>query len=125
MLNDYFRLALSDLKCNNITKSYIIGIFDKYKSSNYDLSDQNITLTYIDGIFNNDFEKIQNLADWIFFLKSLYPAFLKNASSDYYNNIAQLSYYRCYKMMHTWQVYEQLADEFVILTYNTRELLLK
>lgn len=125
MLDDFFNEKLRDIQCNKITKSYIIGIFKKYKTANFDLSNENITLLFAKGVFENNFETFQNLADWLFFLKTLFPAFLKHASPEYYNDIAKISYYRCYKIMHTWKVYEELADQFEELTTQSRKILIQ
>lgn len=115
-ISDYFENILKNINCERITKSYIIGIFEKYQNSELDLSKSNITLLYAQGVFKRDFYIFQNLGDWLFFTKSMYPEFLKNASEDYYNNIAQLSYYNCYKIVNTWKVYDQLSEEFPRLT---------
>lgn len=123
MIYDYFTESLKNMPCNKITNSYIVGIFKKYKTVDYDFSNENITLLYARSVFENDFESFQNLADWLFFLRTLFPEFLKNASEDYYNNIAQISYYKCYKFMRTWKVYEELADQFVFLTAEARKFL--
>lgn len=122
-INSFFQEKLQDLKCQPITKAYIIGIYSKYKNSDFDLSKNNITLLFLQAKEKHSFSEYQNLGDWLFYTKSIFPDFLKNASEDYYNNIAKLSYYNCYKIIKTWKVYEELADEYVPLTENVKNIL--
>lgn len=124
-INSFFEGLLSDLKCRNDTKAYIISIYGKYKTSNQDLSKDNITLQFSQARNKQDFSAYQNLGDWLFYIKSMFPESLKNASENYYDNIAQLSYYNCYRIVKTWKIYEQLADEYPVLTRETRNIFIK
>ena len=99
---------------NEATRAYIFNIFASYmRSSANDLSTESLTLKYAEAKQEYSFEKFQSLGDWIFFTRSLFPTSLKNASLDYYDAIAQNSYYRCYKILdRKWILFEELADEF-------------
>jgi hypothetical protein len=119
-INNYFSDILKNIACDEKVKNYIIGIFSKYKTSHYDLSKDSITIQYSSAKSNNNFEKFQNVADWLFFTNSLFPESLRGASKDYYYSIGRLSYFNCYRIIHEWQLYEQLADQFVPLSTECR-----
>lgn len=124
-ITNYFNDLLVDLKCHQDTKAYIISIYLKYRSSEFDLSKDSVTLLFTQAHKKQDFLIYQNLGDWIFFSNSIAPQHLKNASKDYYDNIAKSSYYACYKLINRqWKLFEQLADEFSSLT-NDANILLK
>ena len=123
-LNSFFVEALEDLRCEQDTKSYIIGLLSRYQTTEYDLSKNNITLTYSKAFFAQDFLTFQSLGDWIFLCNIMFPTHLRNASEDYYSNIARLSYYSCYKLINRqWKLYEELADAFVPLVVEVKSTL--
>lgn len=122
-ITNFFEEQLNDLECQPDTKSYIISIYDKYKSTQFDLSKDSITILFAQAKNNQDFLTYQNLGDWLFYTKSVFPEHLKNASENYYNSIAQLSYYTCYRMIRTWKIYEELADKYVPLTKQIRKII--
>lgn len=125
-LNQFFDEALSELKCQSDTRAYIVSIFARYRTAEADLSKDSITLAYAQAKMNQDFLVFQNLGDWIFFSKTFAPGHLNNASEDYYQTIAQLSYYSCYRLINRqWKLFEELSDNFVCLEQNTRQLLKK
>ena len=125
-LNEFFDEVLGELSCNPETKAYIIGLFCKYKLADLDLSKDNITLMFAQAKFNQDFFIYQNLADWLFFAKSLHPEHLHRASEDYYHNIGRLSYYSCYKLINKqWKLYDELSESFIPLSKQVRTLLIK
>lgn len=124
-ITNFFEELLEDLHCQRDTKSYIISIYGKYKTAEFDLSKDSVTLMFAQARDKQDFLTYQNLGDWLFFTKCMFPNFLKNASENYYDNIAQLSYYNCYRIIRSWKIYEQLADEYVPLTKEIRKILNK
>lgn len=112
-VNKFFQDVFADLKCQNDTKSYIISIYDKFKSADTDLSNNSITTQFAFAREKHDFMTYQNLADWIFFNNTLYQEHLKNASKDYYDTVARSSYYSCYRLINRqWKLFEELADNF-------------
>jgi hypothetical protein len=121
----FFEEKLSNLSCQDDTRSYIISIYGKYRNSSYDLSKDNITILFSKAKFSHDFNAYQNLGDWLFYVKTIYPEFLKNATEDYYNAIAQSSYYSCYNMIKSWDLYKQLAQDYIRLTNECRKLITK
>jgi len=115
-VNSFFEDLLSDLNCRNDTKAYIISIYGKYRTSSYDLSKDNITLQFSQAKTKQDFSTYQNLGDWIFFVNTIAPQHLNNASKNYYDTIARLSYYSCYRLINReWALFEELADDFLFL----------
>lgn len=125
-ISKFFEEILNDLKCQQDTKAYIISIYGKYKSSDFDLSKDSITLLFAQARNKQDFLTYQNLGDWLFYMNTLSPGHLKNASKDYYDTIAKLSYYSCYKLINKqWKLFEQLADEFSILEHEVKNRFVK
>lgn len=123
-LTTFFDEVLAELPCQSDTKAYIVSVFAKYKNPEYDLSKDSVTLTFSQARDKQDFSTFQNLGDWIFFSKTFVPASLHHASEDYYDTVGRLSYYSCYKLINRqWKLFEEMADNFVILEKETRTLL--
>lgn len=121
---DFFDELLSDLNCQHDTKSYIIGIYGKYKSAEFDLSKDSVTLLFAQARLKQDFLTYQNLGDWIFFANTIAPNHLHNASKDYYDTVARLSYYSCYNLINRqWKLFEELSDNFLSLESQVKNKL--
>jgi len=126
ILSDYFEEALSDLRCHRDTKSYLVGVYSKYLLATEDLSKDSITLLYAKAKTNQDFITFQQISEWLLMCSTLYPQHLKNASFDYYATIARNSYYSCYRLVNkSWQVYENLADDFIPITSKIKSVLIE
>lgn len=120
-LKEYFQERIKLPNYQKETKIYITNIFVDPK---IDLLNQSITLYYSEALDQNNFEKFQQLGDWILLAKTLFPKTLNDASNDYYYTIAQLSYYKCHKMLRKqWLLYEELADKFPQLIPKLRGFL--
>lgn len=119
---NYFVSKLEDLKCEYQTRSYIIGIFNKYlKNADGDLSRDNIILLYADASANRNFICFQNIGDWVFFCRIFFPEFIPG---QMYVNLGQMSYFHCYKILERkWPVFEELADRFESLENQTKKLI--
>jgi hypothetical protein len=124
-ITSFFDELLTDIECQQDTRSYIVGIYCKYKTAEFDLSKDSITLLYAQAHNKQDFLTYQNLGDWLFYTKSMFPDSLKNASQNYYDNIARLSYYSCYRMIKEWKIYEELSDDYIRLTAKIRCIFLQ
>lgn len=123
-ITNFFEDLLSDLECHRDTKSYIISIYGKYKSSQFDLSKDSVSILFSQARSKQDFLTYQNLGDWIFFTNTLIPTHLKHASKDYYDTIARLSYYSCYKLIdRQWKLFEELSDNFLNLEDQVKQKL--
>lgn len=113
-VNSFFDEILRDLPCANLTQVYISGIFAKYKNSHFDLSKESLTFKYFNARDKKDFSTFQNIGDWIFFINSWAPQHASN--KEYYDTLAQLSYYSCYKLINKqWKLFEELADQLIVL----------
>lgn len=122
-LTTFFDEVLDELPCQSDTKAYIVSVFTKYKKADFDLSKDSITLTFSQARNKQDFSTFQNIGDWIFFSKTLISPHLHYASEDYYTTIARLSYYSCYKLINKqWRLFEELADNFIVLEKETKNL---
>lgn len=123
-ITSFFDELLCDLNCQSDTKAYIVSIYGKYKTAKFDLSKDSITLMFAQARTNQDFLTYQNLGDWIFFANTLAPQHLQSASKDYYDTVARLSYYSCYKLINRqWKLFEELADDFIRLESQVIKLL--
>jgi len=123
-ITNLFEELLTDLECHRDTKAYIISIYGKYKSAQFDLSKDSVTILFAQARNNQDFLTYQNLGDWIFFANTLAPSHLHHASKDYYDTIARLSYYSCYKLIdRQWKLFEELADDFNTLESQVKNKL--
>lgn len=123
-LNRFFEEVLSDLECQDITRIYITSIYGKYKTTEFDLSRESITWMFAQARNKQDFLTYQNLGDWIFFSNTLAPEHLRFASKDYYDTVARLSYYSCYKLINRqWKLFEELSDNFPTLESQVRHKL--
>jgi hypothetical protein len=122
--NKLFEEVLSDLPCQNDTKAYIVSIYSKYLTSRHDLSKDSITLLFAQARDNHDFLIYQNLGDWIFFQNTIHNNPPKHVSKDYYDTIARLSYYSCYKLINRqWKLFEELSDNFMVIEHSAKERL--
>lgn len=123
-ISSFFNELLIDLDCQYDTRSYIVGIFGRYQTTASDLSQDSITLTFAQARYNQDFSIYQNLGDWLFFVNTMAPEHLQFASKDYYDTIAKLSYYSCYRLINRqWKLFEELADNFQSLEKQVKQRL--
>lgn len=124
-LSLFFAEKLGSLNCDETTRGYITGIFIDYAKMTNDLSTAgSITVLYAEARNQQSFQKLNNIADWLFFTQSMFPQHLCGASKDYYYSIAQLSYYSCYKLTNKrWLVFERLSDDFPYLTHQVRNII--
>jgi hypothetical protein len=123
-INNFFEELLADIKCQPTTRIYIISIYGKYRTAQFDLSKDSVTLLFAQARSKQDFLSYQNLGDWIFFSNTIAPAHLKFASKDYYDTIARLSYFSCYKLINKqWKLFEELSDNFLLLENQVKNKL--
>ena len=104
------------------TSAYIKSIFKKYlKSPNKDFSKQSITLIWQKAKEVANFETFQDIGDWTFFTRTMFPESI-SCSPELYDTFGQTSYYRCYRYLNgQWPLYEELADKFKIFVENIQE----
>lgn len=123
-ISSFFDELLIDLECHRDTRAYIVSIYGKYKTADFDLSKDSVTLLFAQARNKQDFLAYQNLGDWIFFANTIAPQHLHFSSKEYYDTIARLSYYSCYKLINKqWKLFEELADDFVNLEERAKLIL--
>lgn len=123
-ISSFFEELLNDLHCQRDTKAYIVSIYGKYRTAEFDLSKDSVTLLFAQARDKQDFLGYQNLGDWIFFANTIAPQHLQYASKEYYDTVARLSYYSCYKLINReWKLFEELADDFLSLEEQVRKRL--
>lgn len=123
-ITNFFDELLEDIECQRDTRAYIVSIYGKFKTAQFDLSKDSVTLLFAQGRNNQDFLAYQNLADWIFFANTMVPNHLQHASKEYYDTVARLSYYSCYKLINRqWKLFEEMADNFTTLESQVKEKL--
>lgn len=125
-ITNFFEEMLQDIQCQEDTKAYIVSIYGKYKTPDFDLSKDSLTLLYAQAQTKQDFSTYQNLGDWIFFSNTIAPKHLEHASKEYFDTLARLSYYSCYKLINRkWKLFEELSDNFVNLEFQVKNKLTK
>jgi hypothetical protein len=125
-LNLFFSDVLKNLPCNEDTQAYIVSIFSKYRDTTFDLSKDNITLAYAQAHYNHNFLGFQTVADYLFFVNTLFPDNLDPSTKNYYHDIGRLSYYSCYRLINRqWKLYEVMSDLFIPLSEEARKNLCK
>jgi hypothetical protein len=123
-IGSFFEELLADIKCQPTTRIYITSIYEKYKSTQFDLSKDSITLLLAQGRDKQDFLTYQNIGDWIFFANTMAPSHLCGASKNYYDTVARLSYYSCYRLINRqWKAFEELADTLPYLEHQVKQKL--
>jgi hypothetical protein len=122
-LESFFVDKVRHIPCEEDTKAYIVSTFVGFKKCepDHNLYGKSITLEYNKAQLEHSFELYQQVGDWILFTKSMYPESL-TASEEYYDSIAQLSYYKCYRIVNKqWQLYKELATKFPIVVKYLRD----
>lgn len=107
---DYFSKVVAPLPTNRLTKAYIIGVFaDLARGSSYvqDLSKESLVLRHLAG---GAFTEAQATGDWVLWVLTWFPAAVAD-HRDVVETIGQLAYLRCYRLVPTWRVYDELADQ--------------
>jgi len=125
-VGNFFDELLYDIDCQKDTRAYIISIYEKYKTADCDLSNYSVGEMFCQARQRQNFATYQDLADWLFVSQSIFPQHLHHASKDYYDNIAQMSYYSCYNLINRqWKLYQELADSLISLEEQVQVRLAK
>jgi hypothetical protein len=120
-IEKFFIEKVNSVPCQEDTRAYIVSIFvGFYASDHKDFSKDSLTLEYAKAQSEYNFELFQQIADWILFVKTMYPKSLV-VSNEYYDTLARLSYYKCYRILdRQWKLFEELADRFPIVVKHLR-----
>lgn len=118
-LYDFFNETIKLSKHNKHIKIYIVNLFSDIAIQEIS-TQKSITLLYQEALEKYSFNDFRIIADWLFFSRCIFPESLKGTSIEYYDSIAQNSYYKCY-LLSKWVPFENLADEFNNLTQNVKK----
>ena len=119
MLCKYFHKLVTKLEASREAKAYILGLFQDQIIKPCDYSKESIVLTYKHAISSYNVEFIQSIGDWVFWVETFYYDHIKD-NKAVTESFGRLSYYRCYRLVPSWSVYEELADNLPIYTYKLR-----
>jgi hypothetical protein len=102
----------SDLPATRTARSYVTGLFLNQARSTraVDFSRRSLVLSYIS---QRDFAQSQDLADWVLWALSWVPTSVRD-HRELAESLGRLSYYRCYRLVPSWRVYEELADNLPV-----------
>jgi len=111
-LRDLFAARVADLNATRTARAYIEGVFNSQVPSEraVDLSRESVVLAYARVRERFDFEQAQRLADWILWNLSWFPESV-SGHREVVESLGRLSYYRCYRIIPSWIVFDELADE--------------
>lgn len=122
LLKDFFEESLVFNSMQPDTKAYLIKIFSDPKLT---FTNQSLTLVMAKAKFEGNFSLYQALGDEILITRSVFPRHLSGATVEYYDAIGQESYYRCYRMIRSWKIFEELAEMLPIYVENFQKFFSK
>ncbi len=123
-INLFFDDLLKDIKCQTDTKSYIVGVYSKYKTTQFDLSNDSITMLFAQARYTHSFASYQNLGDYLLFFNTIVSLENEHQQYAYYNTIGKLSYDACYKLINKkWQLFAELSQNLDYLEYQIKRKL--
>lgn len=109
-----FKDIIEMLPATNCAKAYIENLFDSQIDHPIDLSQASIILT-LHETNAIDLKKFQMIGDWVLWVNSFFPAHI----ADYEPAVSEagrMSYCRCYRLVPSWSVYEELAENMLPIT---------
>lgn len=108
---DFFTARIESLKTSNDTKAYLVGLFSNQALScrAIDFSRQSLTTSFLEIRYSHNLVALQALADWVLWVDSVFPQHFVSYH-EWAESIGRLCFYRCYKLVPSWVVYEDLAD---------------
>lgn len=104
-----FESLTDHVQASRIAKAYIQGLFQDQISKPIDLSKQSIVLSYYGAFRQLDLKTTQEIADWVLWVMSWHPDYAGGLESTYLT-IGRSAYYRAYRLVPSWTVWEELAD---------------
>lgn len=99
------------LPTSRTAKAYVAGLFlDQARGQRIvDFSKDSIVLAHIEVRKLADIDKAQQIGDWALWVSTWFPGHVA-ASVSLVETFGRLSYHRCYRLVPSWRVYEELAD---------------
>lgn len=96
--------TLETLPVSREVRAYTVSTLERFAiDPGGDMSRESIVLAYAGAASFPDFQRI---GDWILFRASLYPTPEDPAAITF----GRLAYARCYSLVRSWRVYDELAD---------------
>lgn len=119
-LDNWFADQLVDLNCSPTAKAYITGVLSARNTDFVMSKRESIVLAFYSAKENGNFATFQKIGDWVLWVDSINPAFIKN-HHEITETIARLSYFSCHRMLKgTWPIYEELADNLPQIVKDVR-----
>jgi|3_EtaG_2_1085321.scaffolds.fasta_scaffold51682_3 hypothetical protein len=120
-LPQLFDSIVNALSAREDTKAYVKGLLLAYVEGPKDLSTESITLRYAAVREKPSFVGFQELADWLFFSRSIFP----DHAADFaglYEAMGQSAYYRCHLLLRKeWPLFGELSRGFGDLVTQLQE----
>ena len=116
-LDDWFAGQLTDLRCGNEARAYVVGVLSNRID---DMSDESVVLAFQNASLTGNFAAFQKIGDWTLWVASFAPHPQK-AQRELIERFGRLSYFACHRIMRgQWRLYEELADELPAIVYDVR-----
>lgn len=120
-----FEERVQKLPASPKTRAYIQGLFidQTLPARNVDFSKESMVLAHMEAGIS--LIERQSLGDWSLWVLSWFPKSVERYR-DVVETLGRLNYLRCYRLVPSWTVYEELADQlptFVRLLYRPSHVL--
>lgn len=95
----------SDLDVSPEARAYTVSTLDRIsRDPQLDMSRESIVLSYAAA---GGFPDFQRIGDWVLFKASVLPTEDDGLIVDF----GRLAYARCYRLVRSWRVYDELSDD--------------
>lgn len=109
-LSSWLIPTLAPLPLSSEARAYTISTLERLSiDPACDMSRESIVLAYAAAGGLPDFQRI---GDWILFRVSIYPT----GNDELAITFGRLAYARCYSIMRSWSVYNELSDGLPVIT---------
>ena len=122
-LVDLFEATVDQLPATREAKAYIQGLFldQADPKQAIDLSKESIVLNHI-GLKRYALNELQRIGDWVLWVLSWFPRSVAQ-HREVVENLGRLNYLRCYRLVPSWKVYEELGDMLPVYTSRLYRIL--
>lgn len=109
------------VSASGTAKAYLSGLFADQAHKPIDLSKDSLVLTYYGIRRTVDLTSLQSLGDWVLWTSTVFP----EGVAEIAESLGRLCYYRCYRLVPAWVVYEELADNMPTLVSQLRQAMIE
>jgi len=120
-VHSYFAECFQTLPASPVARAYLTGLFTQQAVNPIDYSKASLVLTYAQVRSVRDLETLQAVGDWVLWVDTMLPAH-QATYREAAQSIGRASYYRCYRLVREWRVYEELADTLPRIVNQLRVL---